>query len=62
MAEVLARAFYDDPPVAWMLPDDASRERRLRRMFAAVLRYEAMPAGAVDVAASGGGHQKVLSA
>jgi hypothetical protein len=33
MVDVLARAFYDDPPMAWMLPDDPSRDRRLRRLF-----------------------------
>ena len=52
MAEVLARAFYDDPPMSWILPHDASRARRLSRMFATILRYEALPAGVVDVAVS----------
>ncbi len=53
MVDVLARAFYDDPPMVWMLPDDSSRDRRLRRMFATILRHEGMRHGGVDVAWSG---------
>ena len=40
MVGVLARAFYDDPPMVWMLPDHQSRDRRLRRMFATILQHE----------------------
>jgi ribosomal protein S18 acetylase RimI-like enzyme len=53
MVGVLARAFYDDPPMVWMLPDHQSRDRRLRRMFVTILRHEAMRHGGVDVAWSG---------
>lgn len=31
----LARAFYDDPVFAWVLPDDAARRERLPAVFAA---------------------------
>jgi ribosomal protein S18 acetylase RimI-like enzyme len=50
IADVLARAFYDDPPMVWMMPDGPSRDRRLRRMFRTILRHEAMRHGGVDVA------------
>ena len=53
IVEVLARAFHDDPPMVWMLPDAPSRDRRLRRMFRTILRHEAMRHGGVDVALSG---------
>jgi ribosomal protein S18 acetylase RimI-like enzyme len=62
VAEVLARAFHDDPPMVWMLPDDASRPGRLWRMFRTILRYEAMRHGAVDVAVTGGGDRVVGAA
>ena len=30
LATVMARAFYDDPPFIWMLPDPATRLERAR--------------------------------
>lgn len=33
MAEVLAGAFATDPPMRWLIPDDARREARLRAYF-----------------------------
>lgn len=44
---VYAEAFYDDPIVKWMIPDERSRRRRLRRFFAIELRHIALPRGAV---------------
>lgn len=38
LAQVLARAFYDDPVTAWFYPDDARRMRHARRFFAIRLR------------------------
>jgi GNAT superfamily N-acetyltransferase len=38
-AEVLGRAFFDDPFEVYMLPDDDSRERLSSLRFARLLRY-----------------------
>jgi GNAT superfamily N-acetyltransferase len=54
LSAVLARAFHDDPPFEWLLPDEASRPRRLARMFATMIRIEALPYGGVDLACTGG--------
>ncbi len=39
IARVLARAFYDDPVMSWMLPDDRTRLKALTRTFAALTRH-----------------------
>ncbi|MEY9964637.1 GNAT superfamily N-acetyltransferase [Streptacidiphilus sp. MAP12-16] len=61
IAGTLARAFHDDPQWRWSLPVMTTRTRRLRRIFATILRYEVLPHGAVEIAVegrgrSGGGH------
>ena len=38
LAGVLARSFYDDPPMSWVLADDARRVALLERSFALYLR------------------------
>jgi GNAT superfamily N-acetyltransferase len=53
LTRVLSRAFYDDPPFIWMLPDEQSRERRARGLFKTILRSHALKYGGVDVAADG---------
>jgi len=53
LASMLARAFYDDPPFVWVLPDRRTRQVRLERLFVAMLRGEIPGRGTVEVAWSG---------
>jgi hypothetical protein len=53
LAAVMARAFYDDPPFMWMLPDPKTRLKRSRRFFASMAQDEALADGGVDVAFAG---------
>jgi GNAT superfamily N-acetyltransferase len=53
LAAVMARAFYDDPPFIWMLPDPKTRLKRSRRFFATLTRGEALAHGGIDVALAG---------
>jgi GNAT superfamily N-acetyltransferase len=41
VARVLARAFYDDPAMTWVFPNDRRRLARAERMWAIRLRYMA---------------------
>jgi GNAT superfamily N-acetyltransferase len=50
LAAVLGRAFENDPPFVWMLPDARSRQARAGRFFATLVRTEALRHGAVEVA------------
>ncbi|WP_082974115.1 GNAT family N-acetyltransferase [Mycobacterium sp. E740] len=50
MSRVLARAFYRDPVMTWMLPDDAARERRLERMFATMIRHHFLRTEGAEIA------------
>ncbi|MGO9079508.1 MAG: hypothetical protein ACLQDY_10775 [Streptosporangiaceae bacterium] len=54
LADVMARAFYDDPPFACMLPEPRTRQVRSRRLFATILRAGALERGGVEVAVEGG--------
>lgn len=44
VAGILARAFIDDPAMAWLLPDRAGRAPRLMALFGAIARIDADPA------------------
>jgi len=57
LAGVLARAFFDDPPLVWLLPDAARRSGRITRMFATVIGIESLQYGGVDIACDG---EKIL--
>ncbi|MFG2089058.1 MULTISPECIES: GNAT family N-acetyltransferase [unclassified Spirillospora] len=48
VAAVLGRAFDDDPVWRWLLPDDASRVRRLTGLFAIMLRRVHLPHGTTE--------------
>lgn len=49
----LARAFYDDPVMVWLLPDDDARLAQLRRLFATMTRHHHLSGGGVEVACEG---------
>jgi len=57
LASVMARAFYDDPPLQWLLPDPATRLSRENRIFSTIIRIESLRYGGVDVACEG---EKIL--
>lgn len=42
---VLAEAFYDDPVLGWLIPDERKRRARLRRFYGIELRHMAWPRG-----------------
>lgn len=43
LEDVLQAAFWDDPMMRWMIPDDASRSRRAARLFRGMLRHWFVP-------------------
>jgi ribosomal protein S18 acetylase RimI-like enzyme len=45
IAQVMARAFYDDPLQVWVFPDAVTRLDRLDRMFAMQIRDSSVPIG-----------------
>jgi GNAT superfamily N-acetyltransferase len=47
LAGVLARAFFDDPVILWMLPDDDRRRRMGHRAYQTFLRRMFLPNGEV---------------
>jgi GNAT superfamily N-acetyltransferase len=47
LKDVMAQAFFEDPVLGWLMPDDAKRRARLRRFFAIELRHVALRRGRV---------------
>jgi GNAT superfamily N-acetyltransferase len=47
LAKTLAAAFADDPVLAWLLPNERTRDERLRRFFTIELRHMGFARGAV---------------
>jgi ribosomal protein S18 acetylase RimI-like enzyme len=47
LSAVLAEAFEDDPVFGWLLPNQASRRRRLEGFFQLELRHVVLPTGRV---------------
>jgi len=54
LAAVLTEAFYDDPPLVWLLPNPATRLRRINRMFATIIGIESLRYGGIEVVCDGG--------
>jgi GNAT superfamily N-acetyltransferase len=54
LAAIMARAFYDDPPLTWLLPNPGPRLGRLTSMFRTVIRIESLRYGGVDIACEDG--------
>ena len=55
LSKVLGRAFFDDPVMQWMMPDDARRAKALPRIFAAMTRHHFLAGDAVELARRDGG-------
>ncbi len=45
LERALAEAFMDDPIFSWLMPNERTRARRLRRFFAIELRHLVLPRG-----------------
>jgi GNAT superfamily N-acetyltransferase len=52
---VMAEAFFDDPVLSWLMPDDGRRLGRLRRYFGIELRHLALARGRVWTTSDLGG-------
>ena len=55
LSRTMSRAFYDDPVMGWVLPDDGARPAQLVRMFSALTRHHHLANGGVEVACDGPG-------
>jgi GNAT superfamily N-acetyltransferase len=55
LSRTLARAFYDDPVMIWLLPDEKARTAQLRRLFTTMTRHHHLAHGGVEVACDGPG-------
>jgi ribosomal protein S18 acetylase RimI-like enzyme len=55
LSRTLARAFYDDPVMIWLLPDEKRRTGQLDRLFATMTRHHHLASGGVEVASDGPG-------
>jgi ribosomal protein S18 acetylase RimI-like enzyme len=53
LSRTLARAFYDDPVMIWLLPDEKARIAQLCRLFTTMTRHHHLALGGVEVACDG---------
>jgi ribosomal protein S18 acetylase RimI-like enzyme len=53
LSRTLARAFYDDPVMVWLLPDEKPQTAQLYRLFATMTRHHHLARGGVEVACDG---------
>jgi ribosomal protein S18 acetylase RimI-like enzyme len=54
LARTLARAFFDDPVMMWMLTDDTRRSKALPRIFATMTRQHFLAGGGTEIATRDG--------
>lgn len=54
VANVLAKAFYDDPVMNYLLPDDTARAKVLPPMFSTLIRNHFIARGGSELASRGG--------
>jgi GNAT superfamily N-acetyltransferase len=54
LAGVLGRAFYDDPVMMWMVPNNNARAKATYRGFATLTRHHFVPRGGSEVARADG--------
>ncbi len=55
LSRTLARAFYDDPVIMWICPDERARSAQATRIFSAMTRHHHLAGGGVEVACDGPG-------
>lgn len=55
LSATLGRAFYDDPVMSWIFPEEKARASRGAKMFATMIRHHNVAGGGVEVAADGPG-------
>ena len=55
LSRTLARAFYDDPVMIWLLPDEQPRTGQLYRLFATMTRHHHLARGGVELGCDGPG-------
>jgi len=55
LSRTLARAFFDDPVIMWILPDERARSAQAPRLFSAMTRHHHLAGGGVEVACAGPG-------
>lgn len=53
LSRTLGRAFFDDPVMMWMFPDDKQRAKGLPRMWATMTRHHYLAGGGVEIATRG---------
>lgn len=56
----MARAFYDDPVMSWLLSNDNARTARLTRLFATIVRHQHLAGGGVEARRRGGHRRAAL--
>lgn len=55
LSRTMARAFYDDPVMSWLLSNDNARTARLTRLFATIVRHQHLAGGGVEAARGAAG-------